>query len=98
VVTLCNTEALGRVPARAVAAAAGIIASVQSLGGIVTNPLVGFTVQHAGYGPALLALAGWTIPCAILWMAMRDGAPTSSAGEPPSAESPQTRPSRAKAG
>ena len=68
VVTLCNTDALGRVPLRAVSAAGGVIASVQSLGAIVTNPLVGQAVQRFGYRPALLVIAAWTVPGTLAWL------------------------------
>jgi ACS family hexuronate transporter-like MFS transporter len=68
VVTLCNTDALARVPRGAVSAAGGVIASVQSLGAIVVNPAVGHAVQGYGYPPALVVLAAWTIPCAAAWL------------------------------
>ena len=68
VVTLCNTDALARVPRHAVSAAGGVIASVQSLGAIVTNPILGYTVQRMGYPPALVCLAAWTIPGTLAWM------------------------------
>ncbi|HEX3770098.1 MAG TPA: MFS transporter [Polyangiaceae bacterium] len=68
VVTLCNTDALARVPRSAVSAAGGVIASVQSLGAIVVNPAVGHAVQGYGYPPALFVLAAWTVPCAAAWL------------------------------
>jgi ACS family hexuronate transporter-like MFS transporter len=68
VVTLCNTDALGRIPRAAVSAAGGVIASVQSLGAIVVNPAVGHAVQSYGYPPALAVLAAWTIPCTAAWL------------------------------
>ncbi|HEY2509560.1 MAG TPA: MFS transporter, partial [Polyangiaceae bacterium] len=49
IVTLANSDTLARVPQRAVAAAGGIIASVQSLGAIVVNPVIGGVVQKHGY-------------------------------------------------
>ncbi len=68
VVTLCNTDALARVPRASVSAAGGVIASVQSLGAIVTNPALGYSVARVGYPPALLFLAAWTIPGTLLWL------------------------------
>ena len=69
-VTLCNTDTLARVPQRAVSAAGGVIASVQSLGAIVVNPLLGHAVQGFGYSPALAVLAAWTVPGTIAWLLM----------------------------
>ncbi len=80
VVTLCNTDALGRVPLRAVSAAGGVIASVQSLGAIVTNPLVGQAVQHFGYRPALAVIAAWTIPGTLAWLLWPAATPPEPAG------------------
>jgi len=68
VVTLCNTDTLARVPRRAVSTAGGVIASVQSLGAIVTNPVLGHAVQKFGYSPALAVLAAWTVPGTIAWL------------------------------
>jgi ACS family hexuronate transporter-like MFS transporter len=68
VVTLCNTDAIARMPLRSVSAAGGVIASVQSLGAIVTNPLLGHAVQSFGYAPALVVLAVWTVPGTIAWL------------------------------
>ena len=68
VVTLCNTDTLVRVPRRAVSTAGGVIASVQSLGAIVTNPLLGHAVQRFGYSPALAVLAAWTVPGTLAWL------------------------------
>jgi ACS family hexuronate transporter-like MFS transporter len=76
VVTLCNTDTLARVPRRAVSTAGGVIASIQSLGAIVTNPLLGHAVKSFGYGPALAVLAAWTLPGTIAWLLL----PASSAG------------------
>jgi sugar phosphate permease len=70
VVTLCNTDTLARVPRRAVSTAGGVIASIQSLGAIVTNPLLGYAVSRFGYSPALVVLAAWTVPGTIAWMLM----------------------------
>jgi ACS family hexuronate transporter-like MFS transporter len=70
VVTLCNTDTLARVPQRAVSAAGGVIASVQSLGAIVVNPLLGHAVQSFGYAPALAVIAAWTLPGTIAWLLM----------------------------
>ncbi len=75
VVTLCNVDTLSRVPRGVVSGAGGVIASVQSLGAIVTNPLLGHAVQHYGYGPALAVLAAWTVPGTIAWLLL----PASSA-------------------
>jgi MFS transporter, ACS family, hexuronate transporter len=69
-VTLCNTDTLARVPQRAVSAAGGVIASVQSLGAIVVNPLLGHAVQGFGYSPALAVIAAWTVPGTIAWLLM----------------------------
>ncbi|HLK40679.1 MAG TPA: MFS transporter, partial [Polyangiaceae bacterium] len=72
VVTLCNTDAIARLPQRSVAAAGGIIASVQSLGAIVTNPLLGAAVgSSGGYEQALLAIAAWTVPGSVSWLLWR---------------------------
>ena len=68
VVTLCNTDALARVPRAAVSAAGGVIASVQSLGAIVVNPALGHAVQRFGYRPALVVLAAWTVPGTAAWL------------------------------
>ena len=68
VVTLCNTDTLARVPRRAVSTAGGVIASIQSLGAIVTNPLLGHAVQRLGYSPALAVLAAWTVPGTVAWL------------------------------
>jgi ACS family hexuronate transporter-like MFS transporter len=68
VVTLCNTDTLARVPRRAVSTAGGVIASVQSLGAIVTNPVLGHAVQSFGYSPALAVLAAWTLPGTLAWL------------------------------
>ena len=78
VVTLCNTDTLARVPRGAVSAAGGVIASVQSLGAIVTNPALGHAVQRFGYSPALAVLAAWTVPGTIAWLLL----PASPAGTP----------------
>ena len=51
-------------------AAGGVIASVQSLGAIVTNPLLGHAVQSFGYSPALAVIAAWTVPGTIAWLLM----------------------------
>ncbi len=67
-VTLCNTDTLARMPRSAVSAAGGVIASVQSLGAIVTNPLLGHSVQSFGYGPALAVIAAWTVPGTLAWL------------------------------
>jgi MFS transporter, ACS family, hexuronate transporter len=81
-VTLCNTDTLARVPRRAVSTAGGVIASIQSLGAIVTNPLLGHAVQSLGYSPALAVLAAWTLPGTIAWLLLpvRTAAPPAFAG------------------
>jgi len=75
IVTLANSDTLARMPQRAVAAAAGVIASAQSLGAIVVNPLIGSVVQTRGYAPIALAIAAWTVPLAIAWLAWPARAP-----------------------
>ena len=70
VVTLHNIDTLARVPRHAVSAASGVIASVQSLGAIVTNPLLGLAVVSFGYRPALAVLAAWTLPGTVAWLLM----------------------------
>jgi hypothetical protein len=70
VVTLHNIDTLARVPRHAVSAASGVIASVQSLGAIVTNPLLGLAVVSFGYRPALAVLAAWTLPGTVVWLLM----------------------------
>jgi ACS family hexuronate transporter-like MFS transporter len=68
VVALSNSDTLARMPQQAVAAAAGVIASVQSLCAIVVNPLIGAVVQHNGYGGVVLALGAWAVPLAVIWI------------------------------
>jgi ACS family hexuronate transporter-like MFS transporter len=75
IVTLANSDTLARMPQRAVAAAGGVIASVQSLGGIVLNPMIGATVERHGYSSVVLSLAAWTAPLAIAWIAWRAPSP-----------------------
>jgi ACS family hexuronate transporter-like MFS transporter len=75
VITLVNSDTLARMPQQLVAGSGGIIASAQSLGAIVVNPLIGTVVQHQGYGGILLALAAWTIPGCAAWIAWRAPAP-----------------------
>jgi ACS family hexuronate transporter-like MFS transporter len=70
VVSLHNIDTLARVPRRAVSTASGVIASIQSLGAIVTNPVLGHVVEGFGYRPALAVLAAWTMPCTIAWLLM----------------------------
>jgi ACS family hexuronate transporter-like MFS transporter len=69
VVTLAISDTLARMPQQAVAAGAGVIASVQSLCAIVVNPLIGVVVQHHGYGGVVLALGAWAVPVAAAWIA-----------------------------
>jgi ACS family hexuronate transporter-like MFS transporter len=71
VVALANSDTLARVPQQIIAAAAGVIASVQSLCAIVVNPLIGAVVQHHGYGGIVLALGAWAVPLAAVWIAWR---------------------------
>jgi ACS family hexuronate transporter-like MFS transporter len=68
VVALSNSDTLARVPQQAVAAAAGVIASVQSLCAIFVNPLIGDVVQNHGYGGVVLALGAWAVPLAVIWI------------------------------
>ena len=68
IVTLANSDTLARVPPRAIATAGGVIASVQSLGAVVVNPLIGSVVQRHGYAGVVVAIAGWTVPLAIAWV------------------------------
>jgi predicted MFS family arabinose efflux permease len=69
VVTLAISDTLARVPQQAVAAGAGVIASVQSLCAIVVSPLIGAVVQHHGYGGVVLALGAWVVSLAAAWIA-----------------------------
>jgi ACS family hexuronate transporter-like MFS transporter len=69
VVTLAISDTLARMPQPAVAAGAGVIASVQSLCAIVVNPLIGVVVQHHGYSGVVLALGAWAVPLAAAWIA-----------------------------
>ena len=71
----CNSDTLSRMPQQLVAGSGGIIASAQSLGAIVVNPLIGMVVQQHGYGGVLLALAAWTVPGCAAWIAWRAPAP-----------------------
>jgi sugar phosphate permease len=75
IVTLANSDTLARMPQRAVAAAGGVIASVQSLGAIVLNPIIGATAQSRGYAPITASIAAWTLPLAIAWIAWPAPAP-----------------------
>jgi predicted MFS family arabinose efflux permease len=75
VVTLVNSDTLARMPQRMVSAAGGVIASAQSLAGLVVNPVVGTVVKHHGFVPVLLALAAWTAPMATMWLLWRPPAP-----------------------
>ncbi len=68
-VTLFNSEMAARAPRAAVSTAAGLIASAQAGVHFAANPLVGHAVQSAGYRTILLALAAWTLPGCIAWMA-----------------------------
>jgi ACS family hexuronate transporter-like MFS transporter len=69
VVTLTISDTLARVPQLAVAAAAGVIASVQSLCAIVVNPVIGARVEHHSYAGVVLALGAWAVPLAAIWIA-----------------------------
>jgi ACS family hexuronate transporter-like MFS transporter len=69
IVTLANSDTLARMPQRTVAAAAGVIASVQSLGAVVVNPVIGAVAQRHGYGGVVLALGAWAVPLAVAWIA-----------------------------
>jgi ACS family hexuronate transporter-like MFS transporter len=69
VVTLTNSDTLGRMPPGMVSAAAGVIASVQSLGAIVVNPIVGAVVSRHSYEGVVLALAAWAVILALAWLA-----------------------------
>jgi len=69
VVTLAISDTLARMPQQAVAAGAGVIASVQSLCAIVVGPLIGVVVQHHGYGGIVLGLGAWAVPLAATWIA-----------------------------
>jgi predicted MFS family arabinose efflux permease len=75
IVTLSNSDTLARMPQRAVAAAGGVIASVQSLGAVVLNPMIGAWVQRHGYGGVVIAIAAWTVPLALAWLAWPPPAP-----------------------
>jgi MFS family permease len=68
IITLANSDTLARVPQRAIGAAGGVIASVQSLGAIVVNPAIGAVVQRHGYFGVVAALAVWTVPLAAAWI------------------------------
>ena len=75
VVTLVNSDTLARMPRRMVSAAGGVIASAQSLAGLLVNPVVGTVVKHHGFVPVLLALAAWTAPLATTWLVWRPPEP-----------------------
>jgi predicted MFS family arabinose efflux permease len=68
VVALTISDTLARMPQPAVAAGAGVIASVQSLCAIVVNPIIGAVVQRHGYGGIVLALGAWAVPLAAAWI------------------------------
>jgi ACS family hexuronate transporter-like MFS transporter len=78
-VTLVNSDTLARMPQRTVSAAGGVIASAQSLAGLLVNPLVGSVVKHRGFFPVLLALAAWTLPMAAAWIVWRAPEPEGEA-------------------
>jgi ACS family hexuronate transporter-like MFS transporter len=69
VVTLAISDTLRRMPQQVVSAAAGVIASAQSLCAIVVSPIIGAVVQHHGYGGVVLALGAWAVPLAAIWIA-----------------------------
>jgi hypothetical protein len=69
VVTLSNSDTLARMPRWGVSTAAGVLASMQSLGAIVVNPIVGAVVQHRAFGGVVIAFAAWTLPLALAWIA-----------------------------
>jgi ACS family hexuronate transporter-like MFS transporter len=75
VVTLVNSDTLARMPQRMVSAAGGVVASAQSLAGLLVNPIVGTVVKHHGFVPVLVALAAWTLPLATMWLLWRPPAP-----------------------
>jgi ACS family hexuronate transporter-like MFS transporter len=68
IVTLTISDTLARMPQPAVAAAAGVIASVQSLCAIVVSPIVGAVVEHHGYSGLVLGLGAWAVPLAVAWI------------------------------
>jgi hypothetical protein len=74
-VTLFNSDTIARMPRGMVSASGGVIASVQSLGGVLVNPLVGAAVQRSGYVGVVIALAAWTVPGCVAWIAWRPPAP-----------------------
>jgi predicted MFS family arabinose efflux permease len=71
VLPLSVSDALGRMPARIAAAAGGVVAAVHSLAAIVVNPIVGAVVKKSGYVEVVLAIAAWTLPLGVAWLAWR---------------------------
>jgi MFS family permease len=67
---LTSADVLARVPASAISTAGGICAASQSFAHILANPLIGWSVaQTHSYSTAILALALWNVPGALIWVA-----------------------------
>lgn len=66
--TLITADMLGRMPARSVSAAGGILAASQSIAFIVANPLIGAAVdRYHDYNRVALFATAWMIPGAAFW-------------------------------
>ena len=69
---LITGDMLARLPAGGLSLASGILAGAQSLALIATSPLVGRAVDRLGdYTAVSVALGGWVVPGAALWLAWR---------------------------
>lgn len=79
---LVVSDTVARMPQQLVSGSGGVIASVQSLGAIVVNPLVGSVVQHHGYGVVILSLAAWVVPGCAAWLVWRPPEPEGSSSAP----------------
>lgn len=71
---LFTADTLGRVPASAVAATAGCLASAQSIAYIAASPLIGKGVMQLGYAWVLAALVLWLLPGLLFWASFRRAA------------------------
>ncbi len=65
---LVTADCLARVPANAVSAAAGSLASAQSVAYIIASPLIGYGVAHVGHDHVAIYLAFWLLPGCAAWL------------------------------
>ena len=74
---LFTADTLSRVPSASVSAAAGLLASAQSLAYIAASPLIGRGVETRGHPFVLNALAAWLVPGVVAWLLVRGWKKTS---------------------